>query len=47
MVVDSRVVRGGSWNFNPRYLRAANRNDNSPDVRYYGIGFRLTRTVAR
>jgi hypothetical protein len=35
------VIRGGSWNNNPRNLRAANRNRNTPDNRNNNLGFRL------
>ena len=35
------TLRGGSWNNSPRRVRAANRDDNYPDDRYFGIGFRL------
>jgi hypothetical protein len=41
------VVRGGSWNNNPRNVRAANRNDNTPDNRNNNIGFRLAKTPRR
>ncbi|MBA3945515.1 MAG: SUMF1/EgtB/PvdO family nonheme iron enzyme [Herpetosiphonaceae bacterium] len=37
----SRRKRGGSWNNNPINLRAANRNNNSPDNRNNNVGFRL------
>ena len=37
----SRVVRGGSWSFNPRICRSASRNDFNPDDHYYFIGFRV------
>lgn len=40
-----RVLRGGSWNFNPQNLRSAGRNWNTPDVRNSNIGFRLARTL--
>ncbi len=40
-----RVLRGGSWNGNPRILRAANRNRDFPDGRGNGLGFRLARTL--
>ncbi|WP_394699443.1 hypothetical protein [uncultured Desulfobacter sp.] len=33
--------RGGSWNNNPRNVRAANRNRNSADNRNSNMGFRL------
>lgn len=36
-----RVLRGGSWDNDARYVRSANRLYNSPDYRYYIIGFRL------
>ena len=42
----SRVVRGGSWLNFPRFLRAAYRNDFTPDYRIDRIGFRVARTVA-
>ncbi len=38
-----RVLRGGCWDFNPRYVRSANRLRYSPDDRYYDLGFRLAR----
>jgi len=37
----SRVLRGGSWNFNGRYCRAANRYRFEPDECYSPTGFRL------
>ena len=40
-----RVLRGGSWGSNPRFLRSANRLRNGPDSRNWGIGFRLARTL--
>jgi formylglycine-generating enzyme required for sulfatase activity len=39
----SRVVRGGSWNDNPRYVRCANRSDSEITYRVSGLGFRLVR----
>jgi formylglycine-generating enzyme required for sulfatase activity len=36
-----RVLRGGSCSFIPQYCRSAYRNWNSPDYRYYGVGFRV------
>jgi retron-type reverse transcriptase len=41
-----RVVRGGSWNNNPRNLRAANRNRNTTDNRNNNLGFRVGRTLS-
>jgi len=41
----SRVVRGGSWNFNPRSDRAADRFNGDPVSRSGSIGFRLARTI--
>jgi formylglycine-generating enzyme required for sulfatase activity len=40
-----RVYRGGSWDIYARGARAANRRYVTPDIRYYGLGFRLARTV--
>ncbi len=40
-----RVRRGGSWNFNARYCRAANRFYGSPGYRTRNVGFRLVRTA--
>ncbi len=36
-----RLLRGGSWYYNPEYCRSANRNRNSPDNDDYDIGFRV------
>jgi formylglycine-generating enzyme required for sulfatase activity len=36
----SRVLRGGSWNFQPIYLRAALRNAHLPRVRDTFVGVR-------
>jgi formylglycine-generating enzyme required for sulfatase activity len=42
----SRVLRGGSWNSNPQYLRAAHRDIYYvPVIRYNVIGFRVARTL--
>jgi len=42
-----RVQRGGSWNNNPDNMRAANRNDNTPENRNRNNGFRLASTPSR
>jgi formylglycine-generating enzyme required for sulfatase activity len=42
----SRVLRGGSWNFNPRDLRAAARNRAEPGNRTDVIGFRVARVLS-
>jgi formylglycine-generating enzyme required for sulfatase activity len=41
-----RVLRGGSWNFNPEHCRSAARND-LPDARSDLIGFRVVCCVPR
>lgn len=41
----SRVLRGGSWNYNAQYLRSANRFNDSPGNSDYYVGFRLVRTA--
>ena len=40
-----RVLRGGSFNFGTRLLRAANRLRLEPDLRGYNIGFRCVREL--
>ncbi len=40
----SRVLRGGSWNNSPRYLRAARRDGINAAFRYSNLGFRVART---
>ncbi len=42
-----RVVRGGSWRYFPRALRAAFRFKNADTSYYVDLGFRLARTLAR
>jgi formylglycine-generating enzyme required for sulfatase activity len=42
---DKRVLRGGSWNNNPAFLRSALRLRNSPVNRSDYNGFRLARTL--
>lgn len=39
-----RVLRGGSWDAHPQVCRVADRSSDSPDYRFYFIGFRLART---
>jgi formylglycine-generating enzyme required for sulfatase activity len=41
----SRVVRGGSFNVSPRFLRAATRLQVGPADRYVNLGFRVVRTI--
>ena len=43
----NRVLRGGSWCYDPRYCRSASRFDNSPDNRYNDIGFRVVCSAPR
>lgn len=40
-----RVLRGGSWSYNPITLRSAFRLRYSADFRYFNIGFRVARTL--
>ena len=40
-----RVLRGGSWNLNPGYLRAASRVWDAPHDRGNTIGFLVARTL--
>ena len=42
-----RVLRGGSWDNNPRDLRSAVRYRSDVGLRYSGVGFRLARTLTR
>jgi hypothetical protein len=37
------VIRGGSWNNEPRNVRAAYRNRNAPENRNNNLGFRAAR----
>ena len=37
----SRLLRGGSWYFHPRFCRCANRGRNAPDYRNNDDGFRV------
>ena len=40
-----RVLRGGSWNLRPEFLRSANRNRFTAGYRHNGYGFRVARTL--
>ncbi|WP_375467701.1 SUMF1/EgtB/PvdO family nonheme iron enzyme [uncultured Nostoc sp.] len=37
----NRLLRGGSWNYNPRYCRSANRFYSARDIRDNNVGFRV------
>lgn len=39
------VIWGGSWLNGPQYSQVASRNRESPDDRYFGLGFRLIKTL--
>ena len=41
----SRVLRGGSWYYYPRFLRSANRSWLSTVIRNIDLGFRVARTI--
>ena len=40
-----RVIRGGSWNFRPYFLRATYRDYFPSDAKLYDCGFRLVLSV--
>ncbi len=40
-----RVLRGGSWKLDSKYMRTTRRNQYDRDVRYYLHGFRVVRTL--
>ena len=42
----SRVLRGGTWDGNPWFLRSAGRSNLAPDNRLSGQGFRVARTLS-
>ena len=41
----ARVLRGGSWAFDARYMRAANRGQRAANTRYNDQGFRVVRSL--
>jgi formylglycine-generating enzyme required for sulfatase activity len=41
-----RVIRGGGWNNDARSCRSTTRGNFAPGGRYFGIGFRLSRSLA-
>jgi formylglycine-generating enzyme required for sulfatase activity len=41
-----RLLRGGSWIFNPAYCRSANRGRNTPDLDSRNLGFRVVCVLA-
>ena len=42
-----RIIRGGSWLSIPRHCRSASRDDFTPAVRHFGIGFRVVCSLPR
>jgi len=40
-----RILRGGSWNYDPRYCRSAFRLTFNADYRYFNVGFRLAVSI--
>jgi hypothetical protein len=44
-MLGQRALRGGSWNNKPRNVRAANRNNKTPDNRNNNIGLRLAQSA--
>ena len=42
-----RTLRGGSWDFNPKYCRSAYRNNFTPHVHSYYLGFRVVCSAPR
>ena len=40
-----RVVRGGSWNYDPKSLRSASRNSDFSVDRGFNLGLRVGRTL--
>jgi formylglycine-generating enzyme required for sulfatase activity len=44
---DLRLLRGGSWDFNPRLCRSACRSNDAAGTRYSNVGFRVVSVPAR
>lgn len=44
---NARVVRGGSWDYYPVYLRSANRSRSTTTIRGILLGFRVGRVLSR
>ena len=42
-----RILRGGSWDYNPRICRSAQRDFDTPDYRYNTLGFRVSCSAPR
>ena len=40
-----RVLRGGSWDFEPQFARAGKRLSLGPEFRYFSLGFRVARVL--
>ena len=40
-----RVLRGGSWYFEPQFARAGKRLSLGPEFRYFSLGFRVARVL--
>ena len=40
-----RMLRGGSWENSPPYVRVASRRGDASDARRHGLGFRIARTL--
>jgi formylglycine-generating enzyme required for sulfatase activity len=40
---ERRVLRGGSWGYDARFIRSANRGHDNPGIRYNHFGFRVAR----
>jgi formylglycine-generating enzyme required for sulfatase activity len=42
----SRVLRGGSWRYDPDFARAQARNDDGPGSRSFSFGFRVVAVLS-